>query len=299
MTAWPCGQPQPNTSNLNYAPGQTIANLAVVGLGTGGKVCITTSVAASVLVDLDGLVGLGRHPGALGGHDRRVGCSTPARCGSSVAAGSWPSPSGAARESPCVNLTVTAGTAGGWLTAWPCTQPRPGTSNLNYAAGQTIAGTTFVPPGDRWPGVRVRLRHHQRDRRPHGGDDPDHGDGRQATHSVYDRRRLADALSGVARLPAEHDLRDGPARRQRSVTSQSRSLYMSRAATLVSSTSATMGRSTSELERRSRPACGRAAGAPSRTPGRPPPGRGRRATGSRRAASPRWPWRSPVSLSAS
>ena len=46
-----------------------------------------------------------------------------------------------------VNLTVTAGTAPGFLTAWPCTQPRPDTSNLNYAAGQTIAGTTFVPPG--------------------------------------------------------------------------------------------------------------------------------------------------------
>lgn len=45
------------------------------------------------------------------------------------------------------NLTATAPTASTFLTAWPDGQARPGTSNLNPAAGQTVANEITVPVG--------------------------------------------------------------------------------------------------------------------------------------------------------
>jgi hypothetical protein len=46
-----------------------------------------------------------------------------------------------------LNVTVTAPTQSGFLTAFPCGQALPPTSNLNYVPGQTIAASVFVPPG--------------------------------------------------------------------------------------------------------------------------------------------------------
>ena len=45
VTVWPCGQPQPLASNLNYVAGQTVPNLTISRLGTGGKVCFFSLVA--------------------------------------------------------------------------------------------------------------------------------------------------------------------------------------------------------------------------------------------------------------
>ncbi|MEZ5259435.1 MAG: hypothetical protein R2705_21905, partial [Ilumatobacteraceae bacterium] len=42
LTVWPCGTPRPDSSNLNYVRGQTIANLVVVHPGADGLVCIST-----------------------------------------------------------------------------------------------------------------------------------------------------------------------------------------------------------------------------------------------------------------
>ena len=54
ITVWPCGQPQPNASNLNYAPGDTIPNLVITKLGTGGKVCILSLATTDILADVSG-----------------------------------------------------------------------------------------------------------------------------------------------------------------------------------------------------------------------------------------------------
>ena len=51
VVAWPCGQPQPATSNLNVQAGETRANLAVVRMGTAGKVCMTSSMPTHLIVD--------------------------------------------------------------------------------------------------------------------------------------------------------------------------------------------------------------------------------------------------------
>ena len=42
------------------------------------------------------------------------------------------------------NLTVTAPTAGGYLTAYPPDTTRPGVSNLNFNSGQTVANLALL-----------------------------------------------------------------------------------------------------------------------------------------------------------
>ena len=47
MTVWPKGSPQPNASNLNYAPGDTVPNLVVAKVGTGGRINIANAVGST------------------------------------------------------------------------------------------------------------------------------------------------------------------------------------------------------------------------------------------------------------
>jgi hypothetical protein len=54
LTVWPCGQPQPNASNLNYGTGQTIPNAVITKLGTAGKVCVFTRAAVDLVIDVNG-----------------------------------------------------------------------------------------------------------------------------------------------------------------------------------------------------------------------------------------------------
>ena len=55
VSLYPTGQPQPNVSNLNALPGQTLANLATVKIGEGGAIRIANAVGSvNVIVDVVG-----------------------------------------------------------------------------------------------------------------------------------------------------------------------------------------------------------------------------------------------------
>ncbi len=54
VTVFPCDGPQPNTSNLNYAPGQTIAASTLIKLSATGTVCAYTFTSTQLLVDING-----------------------------------------------------------------------------------------------------------------------------------------------------------------------------------------------------------------------------------------------------
>ena len=54
LTAFPCGQPAPPSSNLNFVAGEARAVAAIVGLGLGSTMCVMTDVAADVIVDVNG-----------------------------------------------------------------------------------------------------------------------------------------------------------------------------------------------------------------------------------------------------
>lgn len=58
LTAWPAGAPQPLASNLNFATRQTVPNLVVAKLGTGGKVSIYNGGGnANLVADVNGWYG--------------------------------------------------------------------------------------------------------------------------------------------------------------------------------------------------------------------------------------------------
>ncbi len=56
ITVYPSGTAMPTASNLNYVPGQTIANLVMVKDGSNGTISITnnSSGTVSLLADIAG-----------------------------------------------------------------------------------------------------------------------------------------------------------------------------------------------------------------------------------------------------
>ena len=55
-TAFPCGQPVPTASNVNYRAGTDIANAVIVKLDATGKACIYTFAATHLLADVNGYI---------------------------------------------------------------------------------------------------------------------------------------------------------------------------------------------------------------------------------------------------
>jgi hypothetical protein len=53
LTAWPCG-PQPETSTVNFALGDAIANGAQMPLSASGQLCVMVSNDAHVIIDVNG-----------------------------------------------------------------------------------------------------------------------------------------------------------------------------------------------------------------------------------------------------
>ena len=55
-----------------------------------------------------------------------------------------------------LNVTVTAPEGSGFITVYPCGEPLPTASNLNFVAGDTVPNAVVVKVGCWWEGVSVR-----------------------------------------------------------------------------------------------------------------------------------------------
>ena len=131
---------------MNHSIGQTLANLATVGVGAGGRVCIFTLVPTDIVVDVTGWWG----PSGAGFQPitpARFLDTRPARAatGQTLAikvAGVNGVPANA--TAVAANLTITDNPFFGFLTAFPCDAGRPLASNLNYGPGQTVTNLAAV-----------------------------------------------------------------------------------------------------------------------------------------------------------
>lgn len=151
LAVYPCDKGFTGTSNLNYRASQTIANLAVSMLSADGSVCLKSDKALDVVVDVTGWF----PPGAF--HpvtptrimDTRQGLgSLRISVEDTVELKIWGQPSiPTEATSVIVNLTVTKPEKAGYLTVYPCAQVHPGTSNLNFAAAETIPNLTLTKIG--------------------------------------------------------------------------------------------------------------------------------------------------------
>lgn len=143
--AWACGDPQPETSSINFEAGRDVANAVVVELGDGG-VCLASSAPVHLIVDMGGwTTGVGD-----------IASVSPVRLvdtrqtGDRLAAGQVKRIKvagiggvAANAEIAALNLTIDRPSSTNWAVLYPCGQSSNG-STINYVAGQAVASTTIV-----------------------------------------------------------------------------------------------------------------------------------------------------------
>jgi hypothetical protein len=140
------GNPDKQFSNGNYVVGQNVANLAVVRIDTDGKFCIFTKTSVNVIADIHGRFapsGSMKFATASSRFDTRGG----ARPGN---ASTTRVPTGLPGGTPyaLVNLTMTQGGGGGYITADRCgtvMSLKDTKSNGNFVEGRDIANLSVVP----------------------------------------------------------------------------------------------------------------------------------------------------------
>ena len=161
VTVYPCGTERPLASTLNYVRGQTVANLAISKLGIGGKVCLFTSQASHVIVDVSGfgaasatyessvpariLESRSGQGSTIDGQFTALG----ARVGGSVTELVVGGRAGVAANASAValNVTVTEPAASGFVTVYPCGSAKPLASSLNYGPQQSVANLVVTKLG--------------------------------------------------------------------------------------------------------------------------------------------------------
>jgi subtilisin family serine protease len=157
ITAFPCDLARPATSSLNYAGGDIRANLATIQLLSSGMVCFYSEANAHLVVDVTGYQSsvtsfVATSPMRL--LDSRPGQPTVDSqfSGTGWIPGTyvmWLNIGGrngipAGARAVTMNITVVPFAAGGWITAYPCGQPRPLASSLNFGASQVVANLAHI-----------------------------------------------------------------------------------------------------------------------------------------------------------
>lgn len=158
VTVHQCATPRPLTSSLNYTPSANLGNEIVAGLSSSGAVCIYTSQAAHITVDVVGdvpplsplqSVTPGRYfdTRAAGEtiDDAEIGAGTT-DVGEIVrltVGGRGEVPDGAAAV--IANVTAIGATDVGFVTVSACVSPTPNASSLNYVPGVNRGNELIVP----------------------------------------------------------------------------------------------------------------------------------------------------------
>ena len=161
-SVWPCGGNQPVASNLNFTTGSVMANSVVSGIADDGTVCVHTSDATDVLVDVVGHVS---GPSSISpiAPERLVESRMPSGTIDGDHSGSGPITGGRTIEinvagrgsvsssatGAVVNVTAIRPNADGFITVFPCGGDMPLASSLNYAAGDVVPNGVYTALGDR------------------------------------------------------------------------------------------------------------------------------------------------------
>jgi subtilase family serine protease len=165
ISVYPGDAAVPASSNLNFSPGQTIANLVTVPVGKDGTVAFFNHVGTvDVVADVFGYYsndGTGLHfhataPARLA--DSRTGTGLISNAGSPVGPGgiaqvAIQNVNGVTGNNGqlggagalALNVTATNPTANSFLTVYGSSLPRPSSSNLNFTPGLTIPNSVVVP----------------------------------------------------------------------------------------------------------------------------------------------------------
>jgi hypothetical protein len=154
LTVWPCSGTRPEASNVNFDAGENTPNLVVSKLDAAGRMCVYTSAAVDVLIDISGYFPasssyVGITP------DRKLDTRKTTKVkangqtfvkvtGAAVGGGGAVADSAAA---VVLNLTATGTDGGGFVTSWPCGTDLPLASSLNFEAGRDRANLVIAKVG--------------------------------------------------------------------------------------------------------------------------------------------------------
>lgn len=160
VTVFPCDQPQPNAANVNYSSGQVIANAVFARLSADGAICVFTSARTHVVVDATGALPADSFV-ALDAPRRVLDTRPAGRTVDGVARSEGRYGRGETRplliagraglptdtSTAVLNLTAINPDAAGYVTVFPCGEPRPTAANLTHGAAQTIANSVVARIG--------------------------------------------------------------------------------------------------------------------------------------------------------
>ena len=160
MTAFPCGQPAPNASNVNFRAGEARAVGAIVGLGLGNTLCVIADTTVHVIVDVTGFYGPAPAFGPTAvveptaGRrvlDSRNGIGGPLQPLGAGEVRSFDPVAGLPDADDAVavmlNFVSTDATDAGFLTAFPCGGSVPNVSTLNYVRGEAATNLATIELG--------------------------------------------------------------------------------------------------------------------------------------------------------
>ncbi|WP_234535543.1 S53 family peptidase [Streptomyces shenzhenensis] len=152
LEAYPEGAARPTASNLNWsATGTTLANMAVVPIGSDGNVSIFVHGTSHVLADVFGYFSSSGTTFKTVTPSRLLDTrqTTALGSGKSLAlqiSGRDAIPTTGVKA-VVLTVTVTGTTGTGHLIVWADGTSRPTSSNLNWVKGRTIANQVMVPVG--------------------------------------------------------------------------------------------------------------------------------------------------------
>jgi hypothetical protein len=134
LTAYPCGETRPLASNVNFTSDDTVAGAAIVPVAADGTVCVFTSAATHLIVDVMGSfsgassyvrAGPTRLTDTRDLGDAGLIAHNPLRV---------QLPASLAGAAAVLNVTAVSGQRAGFVTVYRCGDPVPGTSNVNFPA---------------------------------------------------------------------------------------------------------------------------------------------------------------------
>lgn len=156
LTVWPCDQPRPEASNLNFTVGHDVPNLVTVKLSAAGTVCLYATAATDVIADAAQWFSAASVSGYMDLTPKRV-LDTRLAIGVGgtsklpailpavpVAIADHAGVPATGATSVTMNVTIASPESDGYLTVWPCDQPRPEASNLNFRAGHDVPNLVTV-----------------------------------------------------------------------------------------------------------------------------------------------------------
>lgn len=151
VVAWATGTQRPSTSNLNFSRGEIRANSAIVPVGTDGTITVSTSIAASVVVDVTGVFVAAESATSGRFVPTATRRAVDSRLTGTLTRGATvrvPLPAEVPADATAVLATVTTsdGPTAGFLTAFPAGTAMPNSSTLNTDGAAQIRAVGAIVP---------------------------------------------------------------------------------------------------------------------------------------------------------